>query len=92
VAAEAHLPLLQADLDPETMGQVCRASRCSRCPYELDEGGRGIRVPASRIDELRLEFAQSGNEAGLPGWKLFDGRTSASRVRRKDQVPPRDGR
>jgi len=44
-----------------------------KVPYELDEGGRGIRVPASRIDELRLEFAATGNEAGLSGWKLFDG-------------------
>jgi len=65
--------LLQADLDPETMGQVVSRLKVLKVPYELDEGGRGIRVPASRIDELRLEFAQSGNEAGLPGWKLFDG-------------------
>ena len=65
--------LLQADLDPETMGQVVSRLKSLKVPYELDEGGRGIRVPASRIDELRLEFAASGSEAGLPGWKLFDG-------------------
>jgi len=65
--------LLQADLDPETMGQVVSRLKVLKVPYELDEGGRGIRVPASRIDELRLEFAASGSEAGLPGWKLFDG-------------------
>jgi len=65
--------LLQADLDPETMGQVVSRLKALKVPYELDEGGRGIRVPASRIDELRLEFAASGSEAGLPGWKLFDG-------------------
>ncbi|HEV8397102.1 MAG TPA: flagellar basal-body MS-ring/collar protein FliF [Vicinamibacterales bacterium] len=66
--------LLQADLDPETMGQVVSRLKSLKVPYELDEGGRGIRVPASRIDELRLEFAASGgSESGLPGWKLFDG-------------------
>lgn len=65
--------LLQSDLDPETMGQVVSRLKSLKVPYELDEGGRGIRVPASRIDELRLEFAASGSEAGLPGWKLFDG-------------------
>jgi flagellar M-ring protein FliF len=65
--------LLQADLDAETMGQVVSRLKALKVPYELDEGGRGIRVPASRIDELRLEFAASGAEAGLPGWKLFDG-------------------
>jgi flagellar M-ring protein FliF len=66
--------LLQGDLDPETMGQVVARLKTLKVPYELDEGGRGVRVPASRIDELRLEFAASGgSEAGLPGWKLFDG-------------------
>ena len=65
--------MLQSDLDPETMGQVVARLKSLKIPYELDEGGRGIRVPASRIDELRLEFASQGSEAGLPGWKLFDG-------------------
>jgi flagellar M-ring protein FliF len=66
--------LLQSDLDPESMAQVITRLKSLKVPYELDEGGRGIRVPASRIDELRLEFAASGGEgAGLPGWKLFDG-------------------
>ena len=65
--------LLQSDLDPETMGQVVTRLKSMKVPYELDEGGRGIRVPASRIDELRLEFASSGAETVLPGWKLFDG-------------------
>ena len=65
--------LLQSDLDPETMGQMVTRLKSLKVPYELDEGGRSIRVPASRIDELRLEFASSGGEAGLPGWKLFDG-------------------
>jgi flagellar M-ring protein FliF len=65
--------MLQSDLDPETMGQVVARLKSLKVPYELDEGGRGIRVPASRIDELRLEFAANSNEAGLPGWKLFDG-------------------
>jgi len=65
--------LLQSDLDPETMGQVVTRLKAMKVPYELDEGSRGIRVPANRIDELRLEFASTGAEAGLPGWKLFDG-------------------
>jgi flagellar M-ring protein FliF len=65
--------LLQSDLDPETMGQVVSRLKTLKVAYELDEGGRGIRVPASRIDELRLEFATSGSEAGIKGWTLFDG-------------------
>src|SRR5690242_10927360 len=60
--------LLQADLDPETMGQLVTRLKTMKVPYQLDEGGRGIRVPASRIDELRLEFAGSGADAALPGW------------------------
>jgi flagellar M-ring protein FliF len=66
--------LLQADLDAESMAQVVTRLKSLKVPYELDEGGRGIRVPASRIDELRLEFAAAGGDGGgLPGWKLFDG-------------------
>jgi flagellar M-ring protein FliF len=65
--------LLQSDLDPEAMGQMVTELKSMKVAYELDEGGRGIRVPASRIDELRLHFASSGNEAGLKGWTLFDG-------------------
>jgi flagellar M-ring protein FliF len=64
--------LLQSDLDPEAMGQVVARLKTLKVAYELDEGGRGIRVPASRIDELRLEFATNGIEAGAPGWNLFD--------------------
>ncbi len=64
--------LLQSDLDPEAMGQVVARLKTLKVSYELDEGGRGIRVPASRIDELRLEFATNGIEAGAPGWNLFD--------------------
>src|SRR6185369_10845343 len=55
--------LLQSDLDPEAMGQMVTELKSMKVAYELDEGGRGIRVPASRIDELRLHFASSGNEA-----------------------------
>jgi flagellar M-ring protein FliF len=65
--------LLQSDLDPEAMAQVVTRLKALKVPYDLDEGGRGIRVPASRIDELRLEFAATGSDAGLPGWRLFDG-------------------
>jgi flagellar M-ring protein FliF len=65
--------LLQADLDPESMGQLVTQLKSMKVPYELDELGRGIRVPASRVDELRIEFAGKGSEGGLPGWNLFDG-------------------
>jgi flagellar M-ring protein FliF len=65
--------LFQSDLDPESMSQLVTRLKSLKVPYQLDEGGRGIRVPASRIDELRLDFAASGGEGALPGWKLFDG-------------------
>ena len=70
--------LLQSDLDPETMGQVVTRLKSLKVPYELDEGGRGIRVPASRIDELRLEFAAAAPKPGCPDGSSSTARTSAS--------------
>ena len=52
--------LLQSDADPDTMAQVVTRLKDAEVPYQIDEGGGGIRVPASRVDELRLEFAVAG--------------------------------
>jgi flagellar M-ring protein FliF len=41
--------------------------------YVLDDGGRAIRVPAGRVDELRLELASQGlPESGRVGFEIFD--------------------
>ncbi|HYE85987.1 MAG TPA: flagellar basal-body MS-ring/collar protein FliF, partial [Vicinamibacterales bacterium] len=65
--------LLLADMDPEAASEVITRLRDANVPYVLDEGGRSVRVPAERVDELRLEFAGRGLPAsGRIGFEIFD--------------------
>lgn len=65
--------LLFADMDPEAANDVVGRLKTAKVDYQLDDGGRAVRVPASRIDELRLEFASSGlPSSGRIGFEIFD--------------------
>src|SRR5688572_6319857 len=64
--------LLYADMDAETASNMVTRLKTLKVPYSLDEGGRAIRVPVSRVDELRLELAADGPESGRPGFEIFD--------------------
>ncbi len=65
--------LLFADLDPESAGQIVTRLKTMKVQYQMDDGGRGIRVPSSRVDELRLEMATNGMPAaGRIGFEIFD--------------------
>src|SRR5688572_5025141 len=65
--------LLYSDMDAETASNMTTQLKTMKVPYVLDEGGRAIRVPVSRVDELRLELAANGPESGRPGFEIFDG-------------------
>jgi flagellar M-ring protein FliF len=65
--------LLFADMDADAAGQVVTRLKNDKVPYLLDSGGRAIRVPASKVDELRLEFASDGlPSSGRIGFEIFD--------------------
>ncbi len=65
--------LLLADMDAETTAQVVARLKTLKVPYALDDGGRGVRVPAGRVDELRLELTAQGPPAsGRIGFEIFD--------------------
>jgi flagellar M-ring protein FliF len=65
--------LLLSDADPATMAQVVTKLKEAGVPYQIDEGGGGVRVPASRVDELRLEILSKGlPDSGRPGWEILD--------------------
>jgi flagellar M-ring protein FliF len=69
---ESYAPLF-ADLDPEAAGQMVARLKALNVRYELADGGSGIRVPASRVDELRLELTAEGMPAsGRVGFEIFD--------------------
>ena len=78
--------LLFADMDPETAGQTVTRLKTMNVQYQLDEGGRGIRVPADRVDELRLELtAQGMPQSGRVGFEIFD-RTACGATEFLEQV------
>jgi len=65
--------LLFADMDQESAGQVIARLKSLKVPYTLDDGGRSIRVQASRVDELRLELTAQGlPSSGRVGFEIFD--------------------
>src|SRR5262245_18573302 len=65
--------LLFADMDEDAAGQVVTRLKSMKVPYVLDEGGRAIRVPATRVDELRLDLTAQGlPSSGRIGFEIFD--------------------
>jgi flagellar M-ring protein FliF len=65
--------LLFADMDPEAAADVMSRLKTQKVAYQIDQGGRAIRVPAEKADELRLEFAGQGLPAsGRIGFEIFD--------------------
>ena len=72
VNAPTFVPLF-SDMDPETAGDIVSRLKSLDVPYELDAGGRTVRVPANRADELRLELTAQGlPSSGRIGFELFD--------------------
>jgi flagellar M-ring protein FliF len=65
--------LLFADMDPESAGQIVTELKNRNVPFQLDAGGRAIRVPDDRVDELRLELSSQDLPAsGRIGFEIFD--------------------
>lgn len=78
--------LLFADMDPQAAAQVVERLTADNVPYQLDAGGRSVRVDKGRVDELRLLFASQGLPAsGRIGFELFD-RTQFGQTEFLEQV------
>ena len=52
--------LLYSDMDAEAASDIVTRLKNDKIPYQLDAGGRAVRVPSERVDELRLELASQG--------------------------------
>ena len=66
--------VLFSDLDPEAASQVTAKLTELRVQYELADGGKSVKVPEERVDQLRLDFAGQGLPAGgRLGFEIFDG-------------------
>jgi len=68
--------VLFSDLDNESASAVVNKLKTDKVQYVLDDGGKTVRVPTNRVDELRLQLASDGMPgSGHIGFELFD-RTS----------------
>jgi len=65
--------LLFSDLDAASASDVVSKLKALKVVPQLADGGRSIRVPERKVDELRLEFASTGMPAaGRIGFEIFD--------------------
>ena len=65
--------VLFSDMDPESAATVVEQLRTREVRFQLDPGGRTVRVPATEVDQLRLEFAGEGMpSSGRIGFEIFD--------------------
>lgn len=83
--------LLYSDLDPESANAVVSRLKTAKIQYVLDDGGRSVRVPVERLDELRLDLASQGlPTTGRIGFEVFD-RTAFGTTEFLEQVNFRRG-
>ncbi len=64
--------VLFADMDNETAQSIVTKLKTARVDYVLDEGGKTVRVPLGRVDELRLAYAGDISGSGHVGFEIFD--------------------
>jgi flagellar M-ring protein FliF len=72
-ASTPSYTVLYRDLDPESANAVVAKLKAANTAYRLNDNGTTLLVPASRVDELRLDFAAQGlPTAGRIGFEIFD--------------------
>jgi flagellar M-ring protein FliF len=65
--------LLFSDMDPTAAAAVMDRLKAQKIPYQIDDGGRAIRVPEDKVDELRLSLTAQGlPSTGRIGFEIFD--------------------
>src|SRR6478752_3189132 len=65
--------VLFSDMDSESASSVIAKLKEQKVAYVIDDGGKTIRVPTTRVDELRLELAGQGMPgSGHIGFEIFD--------------------
>jgi flagellar M-ring protein FliF len=65
--------LLFEDMDQAALAEVVSRLDAQKVDYELVPGGRGVRVPSSQVDRLRIDFSAEGlPSSGRIGFEIFD--------------------
>lgn len=70
---KAEYTTLYSDLSPDEAQRVSLRLSSQNIPYELSADGAQLRVPADRLDSVRLDMASQGMPvSGRLGFELFD--------------------
>ena len=70
---ERNFKTLFQDLSAEDAGMVLARLKESATEMRLENGGKIIKVPAEKVDELRIQMASAGlPKSGRIGFELFD--------------------
>ena len=65
--------LLYSNLSPEDANKIVKILQADKVPYELENGGNTILVPAAKVYDLRIKIAGEGNLVGQGiGFEIFD--------------------
>ncbi len=72
-ARVADYGLLYANLSSTDASSVVTWLKTQKIPYQLEDGGRAIQIPANKVYETRLELAGAGlPQGGSIGFEIFD--------------------
>jgi flagellar M-ring protein FliF len=64
---------LYSDLGTDEAATIVEKLKSQKVPYQVGDSGRSIKVPAERINELRLQLASEGlPQGGKIGFEIFD--------------------
>src|SRR4030095_1607880 len=64
---------LYSDLGTEEAGTIIERLKALKVTYTVDDSGKSIKVPAERVNELRLQLASEGlPQGGKIGFEIFD--------------------
>jgi flagellar M-ring protein FliF len=70
---ERDFRTLYANLPAEDAGEVMAKLKADGVEYRVDDNGTGIRIPSSKVAEMRLKMASAGlPKTGRIGFELFD--------------------
>ncbi|MEM2146788.1 MAG: hypothetical protein QW279_15600, partial [Candidatus Jordarchaeaceae archaeon] len=72
-AGKPEYEVLFSNLPPNSASQVVSELQSQKIPYKLENGGNTILVPANKIAELRLHFAEIGyGVENIKGYEIID--------------------
>jgi len=73
LVGRADMKPLYSGLQPEEAQFIARTLAAENVPYEISTDGTSLRVPANKVDSVRLELASQGlPQTGRLGLELFD--------------------